>query len=322
MDHVRFGTTGLKVSRLCLGCMTYGDPAWRPWVLPEGESLPFLRRAFDAGINFFDTADMYSLGTSEEILGRAVKEHGGRDRLVLATKVYHPMSEDPNDRGLSRKHIMASIDDSLRRLGTDYIDLYIIHRFDRETPIEESLEALDELVRAGKVRYLGASSMYAYQFARMRAFQQANGLATFVSMQNHLNLLYREEEREMLPYCREEGVAVTPWSPLARGLLARAPAEKTARAGSDAQAPHWYAREDENRAIITAVHDIAGERGVSAAQVAMAWVMQVPGVTVPIVGASKPHHLDDAIAALDLKLSEEESLRLTAAYRPREVAGH
>ncbi len=322
MEYVRFGLTGLKVSSLCLGCMTYGTPAWREWVLDEAASRPFIRQALELGINFFDTADMYSLGASEEILGRAIRDFAARDDVVLATKVYHPMSDKPNDRGLSRKHILASIDASLQRLGTDYVDLYIIHRFDPHTPIEETLETLDGIVRSGKARYLGASSMHAWQFMKMLAFQQANGLARFVSMQNHYNLVYREEEREMLPLCRDQGIAVTPWSPLARGLLAGTRGSGTRRAETDALAQGWYNQQAMEDEIVGAVKDIAQARGVPMAQVAMAWLSSRPGISVPVTGASKPHHLADAMAGIRLQLSPDEVARLEAPYRPRPVAGH
>ena len=322
MEYVRLGSAGIKVSRLCLGCMTYGSPAWRGWVLDETASRPFIRKALDLGINFFDTADMYSLGASEEVLGRTLLNFVPRNDVVIATKVCQPMSDKPNDRGLSRKHILASIDASLKRLGTDHVDLYIIHRFDPETPIEETIEALDTVVRSGKARYIGASSMHAWQFMRMLALQKRHGLAKFVSMQNHYNLVYREEEREMLPLCRELGIAVTPWSPLARGLLAGSRKAQTIRATTDQPAHQWYDRLDEEDAIVTAVEQVAAGRGVPPAQVALAWIMSRPGITAPIVGASKPHHLDDAIAGLTLLLSAEEVARLEAPYRPRPVAGH
>lgn len=322
MEYVRFGTTGLKVSKLCLGCMTYGTPDWRPWVLDEAASRPFIREAVDAGINFFDTADMYSLGRSEEILGRALRDFTRREDVVIATKVFYPMSDKPNDRGLSRKHIMASIDASLERLGTDYVDLYIVHRFDPETPIEETLDALDDVVRSGKARYLGASSMFAWQFMKLLAAQRSAGLAPFVSMQNHYNLAYREEEREMLPLCREEGIAVTPWSPLARGLLAGTRQGDTRRAATDNLASAWYDQRDMEDAIVAAVAQVAQQRGVTPAQVAMAWVASRPGITAPIIGASKPHHLGDALAGIQLKLSLEEITLLESSYRPRAVAGH
>lgn len=322
MDYVRFGSTGLKVSPLCLGCMTYGKSSWREWVLDEEAGRSFIRQALDAGINFFDTADMYSLGASEEILGRALRDFASRDDMVIATKVFYPMSQRPNDRGLSRKHIMASIDASLKRLGTDYVDLYIAHRFDPETPIEETLQAFDDIVRAGKARYIGASSMYSWQFMKMLAFQERNSLARFVSMQNHYNLIYREEEREMLPLCREEGIAVTPWSPLARGLLAGSRKTQTTRANTDNLAHAWYDQQATEDAIVAAVEAVAQERGVPAAQVAIAWVASRAGITAPIVGASKPHHLQDALAGISLKLTAEEVARLEAPYRPRGVAGH
>lgn len=257
MEYVRFGSTGLKVSRLCLGCMTYGTPDWRPWVLDEAASRPFIRQALDLGINFFDTADMYSLGESEVVLGRAIREYTRRDDVVLASKVFYPMSDKPNDRGLSRKHILASIDGTLKRLGTDYLDLYIIHRFDPHTPIAETLEALDVVVRSGRARYIGASSMFAWQFMQLLAHQQANGLARFVSMQNHYNLAYREEEREMLPLCRDQGIAVTPWSPLARGLLAGARGSGTKRDEADNLAHGWYNQQAMEDAIVTAVQQVA-----------------------------------------------------------------
>lgn len=322
MEYVRFGSTGLKVSPLCLGCMTYGSPTWRPWVLDEDASRPFIRNAVEKGINFFDTADMYSLGASEEILGRALREHLPRDEAVIATKVFYPMGSRPNDRGLSRKHILAGIDASLKRLGTDYVDLYIIHRFDPDTPPEETLEALDTVVRSGKARYIGASSMYAWQFMKLLGMQKSMGLARFVSMQNHYNLAYREEEREMLPLCRSEGIAVTPWSPLARGLLAGTRQSGTERAATDQLSRLWYDHQEMEDAIVAAVTEVAAARGVAPARVAIAWVASRPGITAPIVGASKPHHLEDAVAALELRLTDAEVSRLEAAYRPRPVAGH
>lgn len=326
MEYVRLGTTGLKVSRLCLGAMTYGRKSWREWVLEEEESRPFLQRALDLGINFFDTADVYSLGGSEEVLGKALRDFGpGRDRVVIATKVFNPMSDDPNDRGLSRKHILHSIDNSLRRLGTDYVDLYQIHRFDPETPIEETLEALNDVVRAGKARYLGASSMYAWQLAKMLYKADELGLARFVTMQNHYNLVYREEEREMLPLCREEGLGVIPWSPLARGFLMGNRRKQdfgdTSRAKTDAFAKTLYFQ-DSDFEIVDRVSAIAKRRGVGNAQVALAWLLAQPGVTAPIIGASKVHHFDDAVAALDLKLDDSERRELEEAYRPHPVLGH
>jgi 1-deoxyxylulose-5-phosphate synthase len=327
VDHVNLGSTGLKVSRICLGCMSYGDPGWRDWVLGEEASLPFIRQALEFGVNFFDTADMYSLGRSEEVLGRALKELGpGRDRVVIATKLFNPMGPDPNQRGLSRKHVRHAIDASLRRLGTDYVDLYQIHRHDPSTPVEEVVDALDDVVRAGKALYVGASSMYAWEFARYLHTADRRGRARFVSMQNHYNLVYREEEREMLPLCRAEGVAVIPWSPLARGFLAgnRRPGEnrgETARARSDDFAHQMYYRDDDF-AVVERVGEIARARGVPNAQVALAWLLRQPGVTAPIVGATKPHHLEDAAKALELELSAEELARLAEPYRPHPVLGH
>jgi aryl-alcohol dehydrogenase-like predicted oxidoreductase len=326
MDYVRLGTTGLKVSRLCLGAMTYGRKSWREWVLEEEEGRPFIQRALELGINFFDTADMYSLGGSEEILGKALRDFGpGRERVVIATKVFNAMSDDPNDKGLSRKHIMHSIDNSLRRLGTDYVDLYQIHRFDYETPIEETLDALTDVVRAGKARYLGASSMFAWQFAKMLYKADELGLARFATMQNHYNLVYREEEREMLPLCREEGIGVIPWSPLARGFLAGNRRKQdfgdTSRAKTDEYAKKLY-YQDSDFEIVDRVSAIAQRRGVTNAQVALAWILAQPGVTAPIIGASKMHHFDDAVAALSLKLDEGERKELEEAYRPHPILGH
>jgi aryl-alcohol dehydrogenase (NADP+) len=328
MQLVNLGSTGLQVSRICLGCMTYGSKKWREWVLEEEESRPFIRQALELGINFFDTADMYSVGVSEEILGRALKEFGpGRDRVVIATKVFNPMGDDPNQRGLSRKHIHHAIDDSLRRLGTDYVDLYQIHRFDPHTPIVETLEALTAVVKAGKALYIGASSMFAWQFGQMLYASDRLGLARFVSMQNHYNLIYREEEREMLPLCRAEGIGVIPWSPLARGFLAgnRRGREEgfgsTVRARTDDYAKQMY-YEASDFAVVERVTEIARQRGVNNAQVALAWVLQQPGVTAPIIGASKMQHLEDAVQALKLKLSDEELRKLTEPYRPHPVLGH
>jgi 1-deoxyxylulose-5-phosphate synthase len=325
MEYVRLGSTGLQVSRLCLGCMTYGSKKWRDWVLDEEESRPFIRRALEAGINFFDTADMYSDGVSEEVTGRALKEFAARDRVVIATKVFNPMGDDPNQRGLSRKHIHHAIDASLRRLGTDYVDLYQIHRFDYDTPIEETLRALEDIVRAGKALYIGASSMHAFQFAKMLAASDALGLARFVSMQNHYNLVYREEEREMLPLCREEGIGVIPWSPLARGFLAgnrRArDLGETTRARSDAYAQEMY-YQPSDFAVVERVTEVAGRRGIPNAQAALAWVLHQPGVTAPIIGASKMKHLDDAIAALGIKLDAAEMKALAEPYQAHSVLGH
>ncbi|MBK8908467.1 MAG: aldo/keto reductase [Rhodospirillales bacterium] len=321
MDSAFLGRTGLRVSRLCLGCMTYGSTQWRPWVLDEEVGRHFIRDAFNAGINFFDTADMYSRGVSEEILGRALNDVARRNEVVIATKVFSPMSDALNDRGLSRKHIMESIDRSLRRLGTDYVDLYQIHRWDPKTPIEETLEALDDVVRAGKALYLGASSMHAWQFMKALALQQRHGWARFVSMQNHYNLLYREEEREMLPLCLSEGVGVIPWSPLARGRLARPVGENTHRADTDDFGKTLYGAPADD-AVIDAVAGVAAERGVTMAQVALAWVLSRPGVVAPIVGVSKPHHLSDAVGALALSLDDGEIERLEEAYQPQPVRGH
>ncbi|MFI7280009.1 aldo/keto reductase [Micromonospora chersina] len=324
MEYVKFGSTGLEVSRLCLGCMSYGEPSrgGHPWSLPERESRPFIQQALELGVTFFDTANVYSDGTSEEIVGRALKDFARRDDVVIATKVHGRMGPGPNRGGLSRKHIMSEIDASLRRLGTDYVDLYQIHRLDPGTPIEETLEALHDLVRAGKVRYLGASSMYAWQFVKALWAAERHGWTRFVSMQNHYNLLYREEEREMLPLCLDQGVAVIPWSPLARGRLTRDWGERTARVESDEFGRALYARTEENdRAVVDAVARIAAERGVPRAQVALAWVARNPAVTAPIVGATKPHHLTDAVAALELELTDEEVAALEAPYVPHPVAG-
>jgi aryl-alcohol dehydrogenase-like predicted oxidoreductase len=322
MHYVNLGRTGLKVSRLCLGMMTYGDPQWRSWVLPEDAGRPFVRRALDAGINFFDTADMYSFGVSEQILGRAIKDFAKRDTVVLATKVYQPMSDDPNDRGLSRKHVMASIDASLARLGTDYVDLYQIHRWDAETPIEETLSALHDIVRAGKARYIGASSMASWQFAQALYLADRHGWTRFVSMQNHYNLVYREEEREMLPLCRDQGIGVIPWSPLARGFLAgnrRTSGQgDTARATTDTIAHKLYYTDSDFR-IVDRVGQLAERRGISSAQIALAWVLRQPDVTAPIVGASKMPQLEQAIAALDIKLTDEECTKLEELYEPHRV---
>ncbi|WP_341252111.1 aldo/keto reductase [Euzebya pacifica] len=323
MDYVRLGSTGLKVSRVCLGMMSYGDPGWREWVLPEEDSLPFVQRAAEAGITFFDTADMYSLGVSEEVTGRLLGTvFDRREDYVLATKVNFPMSDRPNDGGLSRGHIMDAIDNSLRRLGTDHVDLYQIHRWDDETPIEETMQALHDCVRAGKVRYLGASSMHAWQFAKAQHVAERNGWTPFVSMQNHYNLLYREEEREMIPLCRDQGVGVIPWSPLARGLLARPRAEATAtsRGAADTISPTLYA--DASGDVIDAVGTVAEQLGTSRAQVALAWLLHQPGVTAPIIGATKLGHLDDAVAATTLTLDEDQQALLTEGYRPLPVLGH
>ena len=331
MDYVNLGRTGLRVSRLCLGAMTFGSLEWRPWVLTEEASRPFIRRALDAGINFFDTADMYSRGVSEEILGRALGDLTPRDQVVIATKAFFPMGDGPNDRGLSRKHLFDAIDASLRRLGTDYVDLYQIHRFDPHTPIEETLEALHDIVRAGKARYLGASSMYAWQFAEMLHVAERRGWTRFVAMQNHYNLVYREEEREMLPLCRAAGIGVIPWSPLARGFLAgnrKRPEDAggtkggdTLRAQTDEYAQGLYYAESDFR-VVERVVEIARRRGVTPAQVALAWVLRQPGVTAPIFGTTKLAHLDDALAALALTLDDDECRELEEPYVPHPVLGH
>jgi aryl-alcohol dehydrogenase (NADP+) len=326
MEYVKLGSAGIKVSRICMGTMTYGSKRWRPWVLDEQESRPFIRRAVELGINFFDTADMYSVGASEEVLGRGLRDFGpSRDRLVIATKVFNPMGDDPNQRGLSRKHIRHSIEDSLRRLGTDYVDLYQIHRLDYETPIEEIVEALDEIVRAGKALYIGASSMWAWQFAKTLYVADRMGCARFLTMQNHYNLIYREEEREMIPLCQAEGVGLIPWSPLARGFLTgnRRPQDfgETLRAKTDAYAHGMYYQASDF-AVVERVTAVARERGVSNAQVALAWILNKPGVAAPIVGASQIAHLEDAVAALQIRLDEAEMKALEELYQPHRVLGH
>ena len=329
MQYVNLGRSGLKVSRVCLGCMTYGDPKWRPWVLGEAESRPFFERALELGINFFDTADMYSVGVSEEIVGRALGDIARRDQVVIASKVFFPVGEGPNDRGLSRKHILDSIDASLKRLDTDYVDLYQIHRWDPETPIEETLEALNDIVRAGKARYVGASSMFAWQLAKALYTADVRGWTRFVSMQNHYNLVYREEEREMLPLCWEEGLGVIPWSPLARGLLtgtrrrgeAGAPEGPSARARSDDYAHRLYTSESDFE-IADRVAEVAGRVGATPARVALAWLLRQPAVAAPIVGASRLEHLEDAVAAVDLELDDASCTHLEEPYRPHPVLGH
>ncbi|QYD73723.1 aldo/keto reductase [Paraburkholderia edwinii] len=324
MDYVKFGSTGLEVSRLCLGCMTYGDPGRgaHPWTLGEEASRPLIQQAVEAGINFFDTANYYSDGTSEEIVGRALRDFTKRDDVVIATKVFYRMRAAANGAGLSRKAIFNEIDNSLRRLGTDYVDLYQIHRWDYGTPIEETLEALHDVVKAGKARYIGASSMYAWQFSKALYTSRLNGWTEFVSMQNHLNLLYREEEREMLPLCDDQGVAVIPWSPLARGRLTRDWNESSERQETDAFGSGLYeASLDADKRIVDAVAQVAKNRGVPRAQVALAWVAQKAEVTAPIVGASKPHHLSDAINALSLTLADDEVAALEAPYLPHQLAG-
>ena len=326
MKTVKFGRTGLEVSRLCLGCMSYGVPerGAHPWSLGEADSRPFIRRALDLGINFFDTANVYSDGTSEEIVGRALLDYARRDDVVIATKVHGRMRPGPNGAGLSRKSILAEIDASLRRLGTDHVDLYQVHRWDPGTPIEETLEALHDVVKAGKARYLGASSMYAWQFAKALKVAELRGWTRFVSMQNYLNLLYREEEREMLPLCRDEGIAVMPWSPLARGRLTRDWDAATARSETDAFGRTLYpeATAEADRAVVASVAQVAAARGVPRAQVALAWVLGKPGVTSPIVGATRLGQLDDAVAALSLELTADEIAALERPYRPHPVLGH
>jgi aryl-alcohol dehydrogenase-like predicted oxidoreductase len=330
MDYVNLGRTGLKVSRICLGCMSYGDPGWRDWVLPEGEARPFFERALELGINFFDTADMYSVGVSEEVTGRALKDLAPRDQVVIATKVFFPVGEGPNDRGLSRKHIFDAIDASLERLGTDHVDLYQIHRWDPHTPIEETLEALHDVVRAGKARYIGASSMFAWQLAKSLYLADLHGWTRFVSMQNHYNLIYREEEREMIPLCREEGLGLIPWSPLARGFLAGNRGETaeedqeagpTRRARSDDYAHRLYYEEGDHR-VVDRVVELAESKGVAPAQIALAWLLDQPGVTAPIVGATRIPHLEQAVAALEIELSDDERATLEESYRPHPVLGH
>ncbi|MGH7713719.1 MAG: aldo/keto reductase [Gemmatimonadaceae bacterium] len=326
MIYTRLGSTGTKVSRICLGTMTYGSKKWRDWVLEEKESLPFFEHALAQGINFFDTADVYSRGVSEEIVGRAMRTlNVARESVVIATKVAMPMGDGPNDKGLSRKRILASIDASLKRLQMDYVDLYQIHRFDYETPIQETLHTLNDVVQSGKARYIGASSMYAWQFARMRHKQRERGWAPFVTMQGHYNLMYREEEREMNPFCIAEGVGLLPWSPLARGFLTgsrkREARDASPREKSDTYAHDMYYR-DEDYDVVDAVVAVAKERGLPPARIALAWLLGRPGVTAPIVGASNISHLDDAVAALELALTDVERARLEQPYRPHPVLGH
>lgn len=325
MEYVNLGRSGLKVSRICLGTMTYGTPKWRDWVLDEEASRPFIRRALEIGINFFDTADSYSNGVSEEVVGRALRDFANRQEVVIATKVYFHVGEGPNGGGLSRKHIMEGIDNSLRRLGIDYLDLYQIHRWDYTTPIEETMAALHDVVKAGKALYIGASSMFAWQFAKAQHTADLHGWTRFVSMQNHLNLVYREEEREMVPLCLDQGVGVIPWSPLARGFLAgnrsRKGGGETARAKSDAYAHNMY-YQPEDFDVVDRVAELATQRGVTPAQIALAWLLHKPGITAPIIGASKMDHLEDAIAAAQIQLSAEEIKRLEEPYRPHPVLGH
>ena len=321
MDYVCLGTTGLQVSRICLGCMSYGEPGrgGHPWSLGKEAAEPFFRQALDAGINFFDTANVYSAGSSEEITGQTLLSMVSREEVVIATKVHGRMRPGPNGQGLSRKAILAEIDNSLSRLGTDYVDLYQIHRWDYDTPIEETLEALHDVVKAGKARYIGASSMYSWQFAQALCLAESNGWTRFVSMQNHYNLLYREEEREMLPLCVDQGVGVIPWSPLARGRLTRAWAQQTARSETDEFGRSLYG--EEGRSIVEAVLVVAAKRGIAPARVALAWLLGKPGVDAPIVGATKVHHLEDAVAAVDLHLDDSEVESLEKGYQPRAVAG-
>jgi len=326
MQYINLGKTGMKVSRLCLGMMSYGSKKWRAWILEEEESKPFIKRALDAGINFFDTADVYSLGESERVTGKLLKEFGvKRENVVVATKVNGQMSDDVNDKGLSRKHILDSIDKSLQRLQMDYVDLYQIHRWDYSVPIQETMEALNDVVRAGKARYIGASSMFAWQFAKSLHVSETNGWTKFVSMQNHYNLVYREEEREMIPLCQDQGVGLIPWSPMARGFFAgdrkRGGGGETARAESDPFANELYFRE-EDFTVVERVTEVAKERGVTASQIALAWVLHKPFVHSPIVGATKMEHLDQALAALDLRLSEDEMKKLEEPYKPHPVLGH
>jgi aryl-alcohol dehydrogenase-like predicted oxidoreductase len=324
MEYVRFGNTGMKVSRLCLGTMTYGKPTERwPWALNEEQSRPFIQKALELGINFFDTADVYSAGASEEVVGRALKDFAKRDEVVLATKVFNPMGPGPNDQGLSRKHIMSAIDASLKRLGTDYVDLYQIHRWDYNTPIEETMEALHDVVKAGKARYIGASSMYSWQFAQAQYTAELNGWTKFVSMQPHYNLVYREEEREMIPFCVDQKLAVIPWSPLARGLLTGKRTKErneTERAKTDAFGKKLYGA-DADFAIVERLTEVAEEKGLPNAQVALAWLLSKSAVTAPIIGASKPGHLEDAVAALSVHLSAADIQKLEELYQPHLVLG-
>jgi len=325
MEYTRFGSTGMKVSRICLGCMSYGGPTERwPWALDEETSRPFIKRALELGINFFDTANVYSNGRSEEIVGKALRDFtSSRDEVVLATKVFFEMSDRPNDGGLSRKHILSSIDASLKRLGTDYVDLYQVHRWDYNTPIEETLEALNDVVRAGKARYIGASAMFAWQFAKALYTADLHGWTRFVSMQPHYNLIYREEEREMLPLCQDQKIAVIPYSPVAKGLLTRKPNKErneTLRAQTDSVGKRMYNEED--LAIAQQVFELAEARGLPMAQIAMAWELSKPAVTAPIIGATKPHHLEDAASAVSVKLSSEEIQQLEEVYQPHPVLGY
>jgi aryl-alcohol dehydrogenase-like predicted oxidoreductase len=324
VQYVNLGKTGLKVSRICLGCMSYGDPTRgnHSWVLKEGESIPFYKKALELGINFFDTANMYSVGASEEILGKFVKSSVKREEVVIATKVYFPMTDKPNGGGLSRKAIMQEIDASLKRLQMDYVDLYQIHRFDYETPIEETMEALHDVVKAGKARYLGASSMAAWQFVKMQYTAKIKGLTPFVCMQPHYNLLYREEERDMLPFCKEEGIGVIPWSPLARGRLARPWGSDTPRGQSDKYGNSLYEKTQEaDKQVVSTVQRIAKDKNVTPSQVALAWMLSKPVITAPIIGATKMSHLEEAVQALNVKLSDDEIKQLEAGYIPHQISG-
>lgn len=326
MQYVNLGKTGLKVSRLCLGMMTYGSKAWREWVLDEEAAKPFVKKALDAGINFFDTADVYSLGESEKITGNLIRHFGvKRQNVIIATKVHGQLSDDINDRGLSRKHIMDAMDNSLKRLQMDYVDLYQIHRWDYNTPIEETMEALNDVVRAGKARYIGASSMFAWQFMKAQHVAEVNGWTKFVSMQNHYNLVYREEEREMIPLCVDSGVGLIPWSPMARGFFAgdrkRGGGGETTRSNSDPFSNQLYFREEDFK-VAERVQEIAKERGMSASQIALSWVLSKAFIAAPIIGSSKEAHLDEAIEALEIKLSEDEIGRLEEFYQPHPVLGH
>ncbi len=325
MKFANLGKSGLKVSRICLGMMTYGSPSWRSWVLNEEQGRPIIHRAMELGINFYDTADMYSVGVSEEILGRVVGERGGRDQCVIATKVFFPMSDAPNDRGLSRKHILASIDASLRRLQMDYVDLYQIHRFDPETSVEETIEALTDVIRMGKARYIGASSMFAWQFSKMLHVSDQHLWARFISMQNHYNLVYREEEREMIPLCLEEGIGLIPWSPLARGFLAgnrnREKGGETLRSKTDDYA-HLMYYQDSDFQIVDRVVETARRRNVTPVQIALAWLLHKPGVAAPIIGASKIQQLEESVRALEIDLTQEEITYLEELYKPHPVLGH
>ena len=327
MKYSKLGKTGLTVSRICLGMMTYGTPTWRDWILTEEESQPFIKRAIELGINFFDTADMYSLGVSEEVTGRALRKFARREEVVLATKVFFPLNEnDPNARGLSRKHIMDAIDASLKRLGTDYVDLYQIHRWDYNTPIEETMEALHDVVKSGKARYIGASSMYTWQFAKAQHTADLHGWTRFVSMQNHMNLVYREEEREMNPFCIDQGVGLIPWSPLARGFLAgnrpkETEAGPTKRSKSDQFAHSMYYQATDYE-VVDRAEALAKEKGVSTAQIALAWLLHKPGVTAPIIGASKMRHLEEAVTAVNISLTDDELALLEAPYQPHPILGH